>query len=326
MAEEDWQQELRHAFRDPHDLAKLLNIPLASLPSLPETQHFPFLVPQSFAKRMTQGDPCDPLLLQVWPDAREGILHEGERLDPVGDTAARCEAGLLHKYRGRMLLVATGACALHCRYCFRQNYPYRDDREEGTAWDAALERLRAETTVSEVLLSGGDPLALPDAALERLVRSLDAIPHIETLRIHTRLPVAVPSRIQDGFCQILRGTRLKTVMVLHANHAAELDTAVREACARLREAGATLLNQSVLLAGVNDAPKVLERLSRALWQAGVLPYYLHALDPVRGARRFFVPDAHAVALLAELRKLLPGYLVPRLVREIEGEASKTPLT
>jgi EF-P beta-lysylation protein EpmB len=274
---------------------------------------------------MERGNPHDPLLLQVWPDAREQQVLPGELTDPVGDGGARKVDGLLHKYHGRVLLVTTGACAVHCRYCFRQNYPYTQEPHALARWDAALEYIASDPSINEVLLSGGDPLTLPDAVLGRLLERLEAIPHLETVRIHTRLPVVLPSRIDDNFCQMMGASRLRVIVVLHANHPAELGEEVREACRRLGACGATRLNQSVLLAGVNDSVDALEGLSRALWRAGVMPYYLHALDRVKGSFRFHVQDEYASSLMAALRLRLPGYLVPRLVREIEGEGSKTAL-
>jgi len=320
----DWQQELRDAVRDPQELARMLGLEPSQLPALPQ-EGFPFLVPRAFAGRMEPGNPRDPLLLQVWPDAREALLDAQERLDPVGDGAARAAQGLLHKYRGRVLLVTTGACAVHCRYCFRQNYPYRDEPHALDAWRPALAHVAGDASIHEVLLSGGDPLTLPDAVLSRLVAQIEAIPHVRTLRIHTRLPVVLPSRVTSEFCQILSNSRLQAVVVLHANHVRELGADVAKACARLRSHGVTLLNQSVLLAGVNDRVDALEELSHGLWAVGALPYYLHVLDAVKGSRRFAVADSEAVGLVEELRLRLPGYLVPRLVRELEGEASKTRL-
>jgi L-lysine 2,3-aminomutase len=320
-----WQDELREAFRSPAKIAEFLGLSLEDLPALPEETNFPLLVPRSFAQRMEAGNSRDPLLLQVWPDGREAVAQAGELADPVGDSGARKVDGLLHKYHGRVLLVTTGACAVHCRYCFRQNYPYGMEPNALLRWEAALDYVESDPSINEVLLSGGDPLTLPDAVLSRLLSRLDAIPHLETLRIHTRLPVVLPSRIDDSFCQMIRGCRLQVAVVLHANHPAEIDAEVAGACGRLREAGAVLLNQSVLLAGVNDSVEALEELSRKLWRAGAMPYYLHALDRVKGSSRFLVEDAMAASLMAALRLRLPGYLVPRLVRELEGEGSKTAL-
>jgi len=321
--ESGWQQGLREAFRDPKALAEHLCLPMERLPPLPSGRSFPFLVPRPFADRMRPGDPTDPLLRQVWPDRAEESVTEGERDDPVGDSAAELEPGLLRKYGGRALVVATGSCAVHCRYCFRQNFPYGDSPPSD--WTRRLERLRTETDLRECILSGGDPLTLTDSVLSARISDLASIPHLSTLRIHTRLPVVLPDRVTAELCAVLSRTRLRTVVVFHANHPAEIDAAVRAAAAGLRAAGVQLLNQSVLLAGVNDEASCLESLSLVLWEAGILPYYLHALDPVRGSGRFAVPDDRAVALVQEVRSSLPGYLVPRLVREIPGAPSKTPL-
>ena len=321
--ESSWQQGLREAFRDPKALADHLDLSLDRLPPLPSPMRFPFLVPRPFAARMRQGDPSDPLLRQVWPDHTEMDTVLGERDDPVGDSSAALEPGLLRKYHARALVVATGACAVHCRYCFRQNFPYQESPPAD--WARHLSRLRAETSLRECILSGGDPLTLTDSVLGRWIEDLDSVPHLRTLRIHTRLPVVLPDRVTTELSGVLSRTRLRVVVVLHANHPSEIDSTVSDAAGRLREAGVQVLNQSVLLRGVNDDVSVLEELSLNLWDAGVLPYYLHALDPVRGSGRFSIPDARAIELSAELRARLPGYLVPRLVREIEGADSKTPL-
>lgn len=319
-----WTDDLREAFRDPVELAAHLGIDLADLPPIRRDGRFPLLVPRSFAARMVPGDPRDPLLRQVWPEADEERVAPGESVDPVGDGSARRSPGLLAKYAGRALLVATGACAVHCRYCFRQNFPYAEAPSGTGAWKSTLASLAALPDLEEVLLSGGDPLMLPDSVLRSRIADLAGL-GVGTLRLHTRLPVVLPSRVDAGLVEVLAGIGLRLVVVLHANHPAEVSPEVTEACARLRDAGAVLLNQSVLLAGVNDSAEVLARLSRALWGAGILPYYLHALDPVVGSSRFHVADEQALELVEAVRTRLPGYLVPRLVREIEGEPSKTPL-
>ena len=321
--ESSWQRCLREAFRDPKALADHLAIAMEDLPPLPTLATFPFLVPRPFADRMRIGDPTDPLLRQVWPDLSESISAAGERDDPVGDIAATLEPGLLRKYHARALVVATGACAVHCRYCFRQNFPYQESPPAD--WARHLARLHMETDLRECILSGGDPLTLTDSVLRSRIEDLDSVPHLRTLRIHTRLPIVLPDRVTPQLCQTLSRTRLRVVMVLHANHPSEIDNSVAAALNPLREAGVQLLNQSVLLAGVNDQASILEELSLRLWECGILPYYLHALDPVRGSSRYSVPDPRAIALCAELRARLPGYLVPRLVREIQGADSKTPL-
>jgi len=321
----NWQDEIRQAFRNPSDLAVHLGISLDRLPPLPVDLGFPLLVPRGFADRMVKGDPNDPLLRQVWPERSESVTQADELWDPVGDLAARKVPGLLQKYHGRALVVATGACAVHCRYCFRQNFPYDESARSQEQWRAQLDSIRQDPSLHEVVLSGGDPLSLPDSVLERRIADLGAVEHLATLRIHTRLPVVVPSRVTAELCRILSNSRLRKVVVLHANHASEIDAGVVSAVARLREAGATVLNQSVLLAGVNDSVEALQNLSHALWNAGVLPYYLHALDKVRGSSRFAVADDDGIRLIDSLRARLPGYLVPRLVREVEGAESKTPL-
>lgn len=320
-----WQGEIRTAFRDPAELARHLGLGLDQLPALASTDTFPLLVPRSFADRMAKGDPRDALLLQVWPDRLESVVDECESSDPVGDLGARKAPGLLQKYAGRALVVTTGACAVHCRYCFRQNFPYDESARSQAQWETQLEAIQGNAALREVILSGGDPLTLPDPVLESRIADLESIPHLDTLRIHTRLPIVVPSRMTDEFCQTLAGSRFAKLVVLHANHPAELDDSVRAACAKLRATGSTILNQSVLLRGVNDAPDILERLSRRLWECGILPYYLHALDRVSGSSRFQVPDDDGIRLIETLRSRLPGYLVPRLVREIEGAPGKMPV-
>ena len=323
--DQSWQDEIRIAFRDPIALARHLNIPLGRLPGLPPGSHFPLLVPRGFAAKMTKGDPLDPLLLQVWPNALEAVALDRERVDPVGDLSARKAPGLLQKYAGRALVVTTGACAVHCRYCFRQNFPYDEAARSQEQWQLQLDVLRSDTSLHEVVLSGGDPLTLQDSVLAQRLADLETIPHLKTLRIHTRLPVVIPSRATGRLCQILAQSRLRKVMVIHSNHPAEIDGEVASGLAKFASVGVTLLNQSVLLAGINDDVSVLEQLSHKLWNAGVLPYYLHALDRVQGSARFSVPDPVGIGLIEALRTRLPGYLAPRLVREIEGAESKTPM-
>ncbi|QQS06561.1 MAG: EF-P beta-lysylation protein EpmB [Fibrobacterota bacterium] len=318
----DWTDQLREAFRHPARLAEHLGIPLGSLPPLSGKPAFPMLVPRAFAQRMERGDPRDPLLLQVWPDQAELEPTADESTDPVGDGLSVRTPGLLQKYRSRALVVTTGACAIHCRYCFRQEFPYNQSTSD---WEPRIAYLRDHPEIDEVVLSGGDPLMLGNGALERIWRALEGIPHLRTLRLHTRLPVVLPDRVDEGFEALIRSSRLRVAVVIHSNHAKELDGQVEEAISKLLGAGATVLNQSVLLARINDDVATLHALSARLWDIGVLPYYLHALDRVRGAGRFFVPDSVAVDLIERLRERTSGYLVPRLVREIEGEPSKTPL-
>lgn len=326
IGQPDWRRALREAIRDPVTLYRRIGLDPSTLPAaFRSADSFPLLVPESFLARMTPGDPTDPLLRQVLPVEAETRNTAGFSVDPVGDLSARRAPGLLHKYAGRALLVVTGACAVHCRYCFRRHYPYTDEPGSVDAFQPALETVAQDRSIHEIILSGGDPLSRPDAWLQELVRHLAAIPHLNTLRIHTRYPVVLPERVGPPMLEWLCGTRLDPVVVLHANHAAELTGDCLAAIAQLRDAQVSLLNQSVLLAGVNDDADALEALSRRLFAVGVLPYYLHQLDPVAGAAHFQVEDERGCQLLAELRKRLPGYLVPRFVREVEGADHKIPL-
>lgn len=286
---------------------------------------FRLRVPRGYAARMRKGDPHDPLLRQVLPLDLETKDAPGFLPDPVGDLNAMPQPGLLHKYRARVLLVATGACAVHCRYCFRRHFPYADAQARAEPLQAALAYLRDASDVCEVILSGGDPLSLSDQRLADLIEDISSIDHVRRLRIHTRLPVVLPERITDQLLHELTQTRLRPIMVIHANHAREIDAPVHAALARLRTAGVLLLNQAVLLKGVNDSVAELLALSEALIDAGVNPYYLHLLDRVRGAAHFEVDDGTARTLIGELRERAPGYMIPQLVREIPGAGSKTPM-
>lgn len=315
-----WQRELAGAIREPAELLRLLGLGPEWL-SAAATVSFPLLVPRGFVARMRYGDPGDPLLRQVLPLYAETVGQPGFMTDPVGDLAARSAPGLLHKYRGRALLTMTGACAVHCRYCFRRHFPYAD---ESAVRDPApaLEHIARDASIHEVILSGGDPLTLSDRRLAEIVRLLAAIPHLRRLRVHTRLPAVLPSRVTDACIAALTQTRLPCVVVVHVNHGNEIDDAVRAACARMRAAGIMLLNQSVLLRGVNDDAGALANLSETLFEAGVLPYYLHVLDKVTGAAHFDVDAGRARVLMDSLRARLPGYMVPRLVREQAGAPFK----
>ncbi|MGJ7458012.1 EF-P beta-lysylation protein EpmB [Halomonas sp. MA07-2] len=321
-----WQAQLAGATRDPAELCRRLGLNEAWLPGA-EAGHalFEVRVPEAFLSRMRLNDPADPLLRQVLPLGEEALATPGYVADPLEEAAHTQARGLIHKYAGRVLLIASPACAVNCRYCFRRHFPYGDNSPSRAQWESTLDTLRGDPTIVEAILSGGDPLAANDRQLAWLVERLEAIPHLKRLRIHTRLPVVIPDRVDDALLEWLGATRLQTVVVLHINHANEIDDAVTTACARLKEAKATLLNQSVLLRGVNDSVDALSALSERLFEAGVLPYYLHVLDPVAGAAHFDVPDEEARELVAGLREVLPGFLVPKLVREIPGEGSKTPL-
>lgn len=321
----DWRQSLREAITEPSRLLDMLGLG-ALADRLPEGDAgFALRVPRGFAARMRRGDPNDPLLLQVLPQLAECEEKPGFVDDAVGDLAARSAHGVLHKYEGRALLVAAGTCAVNCRYCFRRHFPYSDEIAAANGWREALAHVRADPGIGEVILSGGDPLVLSDAKLREFSNGLEAIPQVRTLRIHSRVPVVLPERVDAGFCDWLAALPLRRVIVLHANHPNELDEHVHAACARLREAGATLLNQSVLLRGINDDADTLAGLSERLFDCGVLPYYLHQLDRVRGTAHFEVADDRARDLVQAVRARLPGYLVPRLVRELPGQPGKTPL-
>lgn len=319
-----WQHALASAVRDPLELLRRLRLDARDFPDLSRADHgFRTRVPESYLARIQPGNPRDPLLLQVLPQGAELLERPGFGPDPVGDHAAMAAPGLLHKYHGRALLVTTGACAIHCRYCFRREFPYSAFSTPGN-WEPALEYLREHREIRELILSGGDPLTLPDSRLRDLVRNLENIPHLQRLRIHTRLPVVLPERIDDELLSWIGRGRLEHVLVLHANHPREFEGPAERAIARLRASGITLLNQSVLLAGVNDDADTLCTLQETGFQVGVLPYYLHLLDRARGTGHFEVPDHRARALYAELRARLPGYLVPRMVREQPGAPGKTP--
>jgi EF-P beta-lysylation protein EpmB len=322
-----WQSALRDAVRSPAELARLLDLPEAAVGSqLGATADFPLLVPRSYLARMRRGDPDDPLLRQVLPALAETVAAAGFVADPLEESRFAA-AGTLRKYAGRALLITTGACPVHCRYCFRRHFPYADQLAARDNWREALAAIAADETIEEVILSGGDPLSLATSRLTKLRAALEAIPHVERLRIHTRFPIVIPERVDSELLRFLNDGRITTVVVVHANHPRELaDPAVVDALQLLRRTTGSLLNQSVLLRGVNDTSDALIALSRALFAAGVLPYYLHVLDRVAGAAHFDVPEVEALALVAAMRAALPGYLVPRLVREDPGELSKTPIT
>ena len=322
----DWKNLLAQSIRDPVELLALLDLP----PADPEqmraaAQLFPLRVPRGFIARMDKGNPDDPLLRQVLPLGAECQRVTGFDTDPVGESGANRGGGVLHKYPGRVLWITTGACAIHCRYCFRRHFPYNETKTTTDQWQSAFDYLAIHPEIDEVILSGGDPFMLTNGHLEPLLTRLDALPQLARLRIHTRLPVVLPERIDTPLLSLLAGRRLSVVVVIHANHPNELDNNVAEALAALRTAGVTLLNQSVLLAGVNDDADTLATLSKRLFDLGVLPYYLHLLDRVAGAAHFLVEDERATALVTALRQRLSGYLVPQLVREQSGKPCKQPV-
>lgn len=321
-----WRRELRAAVRDPHELCRLLELPAAVADSAVEgVGQFSLFVPPHYLSLIRRGDPHDPLLRQVLPIAEESRDVSGFTADPVDDAAAARNPGVLKKYEGRALLIATGVCAVHCRYCFRRHFPYADIPHSDTAWDTALQAIAADSTIGEVILSGGDPLMLADERLARLVEQIAGIAHVKRLRVHTRLPLMVPARVTDSLIEWLTSTRLTPIMVLHANHAQELDDLVAQSLESLRTGGVMLLNQSVLLRGVNDSVAALVALSERLIELGVVPYYLHQLDRVAGAAHFEVPVAVGRQLVTQLQARLPGYAVPRYVQEVPEAVSKVPL-
>jgi EF-P beta-lysylation protein EpmB len=321
-----WQQSLREAIRTPSELLSILELDAAAVDGFePTAKEFSFLVPRSFAARMRKGDPQDPLLLQVLPELRERIEVVGFNRDPLRETRL-AQHGVLKKYSGRALIVTTGACPIHCRYCFRRHFPYSDQIASKDYWGGALKTLQETKDVTEVILSGGDPLSLIDRRLAELVDEIEKLGFVNTLRLHTRFPIVLPERVGKKLLSILSKTKLSTVLVVHCNHANEIDDSVRTALKDLKSTGTQLLNQSVLLNGINDDADRLERLSRVLFDCGVLPYYLHLLDPVAGTAHFEVEERRAQELVTQLQHRLPGYLVPRLVREEPGELSKTIVT
>ncbi len=318
-----WQQAMREAVRDPRELLAMLGLPQAALAiSDAAAAQFPLRVPRGFVARMRHGDPHDPLLRQVLPLDDELRPAAGYVLDAVGDAAARAGHGVLHKYAGRALLIATGSCAVHCRYCFRRHFPYAEETAAAGGWREAVQALHADPSITEVILSGGDPLSLSTARLADLTRQLAALPQLRRLRIHSRLPIVLPERVDDGLLAWIAALPWPVTLVVHANHAREFDVDVDHALVRLRDARVTLLNQAVLLRGVNDSAEALAALCERGFEAGVLPYYLHQLDRVAGAAHFEVGDPEALALHRALVARLPGYLVPKLVREVAGDTAK----
>ena len=322
---DSWHRILSEAIRRPEELLHFLGLDAALSCKAPAAGNFPLRVPRPFAARMRKGDPADPLLRQVLPLNAEEAEVPGFVPDPLAEGAANLRPGLVHKYRGRALLIAAGACAVHCRYCFRRHFPYADNLALRETWEPALEYIAADADIREVILSGGDPLILRDGQLRELVQRLAAIPHLRRLRLHTRLPIVIPARVTDGLVQTLIGTRLQPAVVLHCNHANEIDDEVRDALGTLATAGIPLLNQAVLLKGVNDCARALVQLGEVLFEARVLPYYLHLPDRVAGTAHFYVGERRARRLLWEAAAALPGYLLPRLMKEVPGAPAKVQL-
>lgn len=321
----DWQRQQADLVTDPAELLALLALEASDLPGMLQgAADFPLRVPRRYVELMEKGNPQDPLLRQVLSDPAELETVPGYSADPLEEGDHTPVPGLLHKYHGRALLVVTGACAVHCRYCFRRHFPYQSHLS-GKRWEQALAWLAERPDINEVILSGGDPLTLTNRRIGQLLAALAEIPHLRRLRVHSRTPVVIPERLDDELLGLLSQPRWRTVLVLHANHPREISPALAARGRDWQRAGITLLNQSVLLAGVNDQLETLVTLSDRLHEAGILPYYLHQLDRVAGAAHFAVPDEQALALHSALRASLPGFLVPRLSREEPGEPAKTVL-
>lgn len=326
QSREDWLQQLADVITEPAELLEYL-----ALSDSPEWQKghdarrlFALRVPYAFARRMKKGDPNDPLLLQVMTSASEFIATPGYSTDPLEEQDdAIAVPGLLHKYINRALLLVKGGCAVNCRYCFRRHFPYQENQGNKANWRHALDYIRQQLELDEIIFSGGDPLMAKDHELAWLLDEIETIPHIKRLRIHSRLPVVIPARITEALTQRFSQSRLQILLVTHINHANEIDPELCDAMTRLKRANVTLLNQGVLLRGVNDNADTLAKLSNALFDAGIMPYYLHVLDRVQGAAHFMVPDDEARLIMRELMTKVSGYMVPKLTREIGGEPSKT---
>lgn len=325
-----WRRLFQSAVRDLPTLCQRLEIPLPQELSDAEAaaKAFPVLVPEPYLNRIRRGDPNDPLLRQVLASPLETVTPQGFTTDPLQEKEARGPDGasLIQKYARRTLLIATGACAIHCRYCFRRHFPYGEVGLTPERMRETLKAVAADASIDEVILSGGDPLSLNDRKLASLVSAIEEIGHVRRLRIHTRLPVVIPQRVTRSLVRILERTRLAAWVVLHINHVQEIDAQVERALSRLTRAGIPVLNQAVLLRGVNDSVDALEALCRRLVDIRVAPYYLHQLDRVAGAAHFEVPEEEGRRLIAALLERLPGYAIPRYVREEAGAPSKTPLT
>jgi EF-P beta-lysylation protein EpmB len=323
--EKNWLKELSNAISDPNRLLEQLQIDSTPYQKgFAARSLFALRVPESFVQRMEIGNPNDPLLRQVLPLEQEFTVADGYSTDPLEEQGNEIP-GLLHKYRNRVLLILKGGCAINCRYCFRRHFPYQDNNGNKATWSKALEYIANHSEITEIILSGGDPLMAKDRELDWLFTEIEQIPHIKRIRIHSRLPVVIPNRITPELCERIAASPLQFVMVTHVNHANEINAEFSEAMQQLKQANVTLLNQSVLLKGVNDNANALIDLSEALFNSGILPYYLHVLDKVQGAAHFYVSDDEARILMAELIASVSGYLVPTLAREVGGRSSKTPL-
>lgn len=323
--EQNWLKQLANGISDPAKLLEQLEIdPKPWQDGFAARKLFAQRVPQSFVDRMEKGNPYDPLLRQVLPLSEEFEVHPGYSNDPL-EEQNNAIPGLLHKYRNRALMIVKGGCAINCRYCFRRHFPYDENKGSKLAWQQSLEYVAQHPEINEIILSGGDPLMAKDEELLWLIDHIADIKHIKRLRIHSRLPVVIPERITQALIQMLNETRLQVVLVTHINHAQEINQELRDRLSHLKQAGVTLLNQGVMLKGVNDSIESQVDLSDALFDAGILPYYIHVLDKVQGAAHFYISDQEAKAIMAGLMERVSGYLVPKLTREIGGRTSKTPL-
>lgn len=318
-----WKEQMKRAIRDPHELMKRMGLPAPSTAQIQACRQFGLFVTEAFLSRMEPGNAADPLLRQILPVCEENLDIQGFSTDPLGEEAATTENGLLQKYQGRVLLIANSVCAVNCRYCFRRHFPYEQTPHSQTQWSRALKAIENDQSIHEVIFSGGDPLTLSDERLDWLVRQVDAMPHISRIRFHTRLPIVIPDRINQLFVSVVNDLKSKAIVVIHSNHANEWDKSVEHAIGRLRQAGCQLLNQSVLLRGINDDMKSMIDLSQRLIDCDVLPYYLHQLDPVQGAAHFKVEEEVGISLIRQMRAVLPGYAVPRFVKEEPGQPNKT---
>ncbi|OTG94433.1 EF-P beta-lysylation protein EpmB [Acinetobacter sp. ANC 4654] len=325
--EQNWQSQLSDLITDPLELLEVLKLCPEQLLSgaILASEQFKLRVPRAFVGKMTVGDPLDPLLLQVLPHHLELEDHPDFVTDPLGEEQANQQPGVLHKYKSRFLLTLTGACAVHCRYCFRRHFPYQENLPKNEDWLNIKNYIESQPDINEVIFSGGDPLTLSNRKLKLWIDRLESLPQIKFLRIHSRVPIVIPNRVDEELVSLLKNSRLRIILVVHSNHAAELDDLT---CARLSllvQQQITVLNQAVLLKGINNSAQVLVDLSYRLFDAGVMPYYLHVLDKVKGAHHFDLSPKEINLIYKDVLENLPGYLVPKLVREIAGEKNKTPL-
>lgn len=325
--EQNWQSQLSDLITDPFELLDQLEICSDALLSgaILASKSFKLRVPRAFVGKMRKGDPLDPLLLQVLPHHLELEEHPEFVTDPLGEEAANQLPGVLHKYQSRFLLTLTGACAVHCRYCFRRHFPYQENLPKQDDWPQIKAYIEQNPHINEVILSGGDPLTLSNRKLKLWIERLESLQQVKILRIHSRVPVVIPQRLDTELLEILKSTRLRIIVVIHANHAAELNDQTCAYLEKLSQHGITALNQAVLLKGVNDDAQTLIELSQRLFDARVMPYYLHVLDKVKGAQHFDLSGSKIDEIYHDILAGLPGYLVPKLVREIAGEKNKTPL-